>query len=482
MQRSSRPRKVWLLPSIVRTNIINGVSSAYFLGVALLLLALVLGGSSQEDMIGNVLLQAAGVLVLVALLPRFFSLQRNGLYWFTSLGIALFILVPLIQLLPLPESIWSALPGRNEIAAINGISSEKPAFRSLTLSPSATLHSLFFIVPAIAVFISVLLMNFAERRKICVFVLAFAMFSVFLGALQLASGSESPLYFYSFTNNSNPVGFFSNRNHLAALLYCAIPFAIAFILAPRDTGPRGPRHHSQGIAHYIGPVVIIAAILLLILGVALTASRAGVGLAFIAMIGAILIFMFSGSGSRKSSPWRYLVSLIVISILITSFYALDTIVSRISENDIIDIGRKTSFQVTAEAIRQFFPFGSGMGTFRPVYKMFESVETVRLSIMNKAHNDFMEWLLEAGILAVIVFIFVLLWLFAAILRLKSKNFSTHSPVDYFLARAAILVPFLLLAHSAVDYPLRTGAIAALVAMCCAMTIPPPADNLSRVNS
>src|SRR6516225_4991397 len=48
-----------------------------------------------------------------------------------------------------------------------------------------------------------------------------------------------------------------------------------------------------------------------------------------------------------------------------------------------------------------------------------------------------------------------------------------SELDWSLARAATVVAALLIAHSLVDYPLRTGAMMAVMAFACALLIEPP---------
>ena len=45
---------------------------------------------------------------------------------------------------------------------------------------------------------------------------------VFVGLFQVAGGPESPLRYFEITNPTEAVGFFANRNHFAALLYCLI--------------------------------------------------------------------------------------------------------------------------------------------------------------------------------------------------------------------------------------------------------------------
>ena len=43
------------------------------------------------------------------------------------------------------------------------------------------------------------------------------------------------------------------------------------------------------------------------------------------------------------------------------------------------------------------PVGAGLGTFVPVYAMFEKPEQVSLFYVNRAHNDVLELWLETGV-------------------------------------------------------------------------------------
>jgi hypothetical protein len=52
-------------------------------------------------------------------------------------------------------------------------------------------------------------------------------------------------------------------------------------------------------------------------------------------------------------------------------------------------------------------------------------------------------------------------------------------IDGSLVRAASLIIALLLAHSVVDYPLRTGAMVAILAFACALLIDPPPSSPSE---
>jgi hypothetical protein len=115
-----------------------------------------------------------------------------------------------------------------------------------------------------------------------------------------------------------------------------------------------------------------------------------------------------------------------------------------------------------------------MGTFVPVYAMFEKPEDALVNTFaNRAHNDLLEVWLETGMVGP-----VLIALFSICLVRRSIQLWRGAPqdgrdIDHALARAATIVIALLLAHSLVDYPLRTGGMMAIMAFACALLIVPP---------
>ena len=88
--------------------------------------------------------------------------------------------------------------------------------------------------------------------------------------------------------------------------------------------------------------------------------------------------------------------------------------------------------------------------------------------MNHVHGDYIEIVLETGAAGFLLILLFLIWWarrVAAIWGSEDK--------DVF-ARAATIASAAILAHSVVDYPLRTAAISAIFAMCCALMAEPRA--------
>jgi len=127
-----------------------------------------------------------------------------------------------------------------------------------------------------------------------------------------------------------------------------------------------------------------------------------------------------------------------------------------------------------DAAKAYLPWGSGLGTFVPVYAFFEKpVDTILNTFANHAHNDAVELFLETGVLGLALTALFVLWLgLRSVAIWRSVPPMGAREVDWALARAATIIVTLILVHSLVDYPLRTGAMMAIMAFSCALLIEP----------
>ena len=125
------------------------------------------------------------------------------------------------------------------------------------------------------------------------------------------------------------------------------------------------------------------------------------------------------------------------------------------------------------ALKDYFPWGSGLGSFRDVYSLYEDPTGVTTTYVIHAHDDYAELALETGLAGTVVLALFLLWWAAAVRRV----WSTAETGAF--ARAASIASAAMLAHSLVDFPLRTAAVSAAFGMCLALLAdrrPPQASN------
>jgi O-antigen ligase len=117
---------------------------------------------------------------------------------------------------------------------------------------------------------------------------------------------------------------------------------------------------------------------------------------------------------------------------------------------------------TLRLIGETFPFGTGLESFPSVYALGEDPRVVGLTYINHAHNDFLEIILETGLLGLLLlFASLAWWLLTAVGVWRSPSSSEFS-------RAATIASGALILHSIVDYPLRTAALSSVFAVCLGM--------------
>jgi O-antigen ligase len=432
------------------------------LSAALLVACVILGGATRPGYLSDASLQLLCIPVLLAAIARL-NWPTAKRIRFPLIFLGALLAVPLLQLLPLPESVWFAVPHRQPVALLDA----ETIRRRISVAPHATWQSLASLLVPLTVFISVSQLDHRDRKWLSLVLLGLGILGMFLALLQLHEGPGSALRLFDVTNSDEAVGFFANRNHFGALLYCMIPLTVAWIAQPIGAIPGHPgvRGLSYDISMRMAGFVLCGALIAM---QAMTRSRAGMALALAALIGSyILVRRNQRIGSRFGLA-------LLLACIVAGTFAADVsriqVLERFAANPLSD-ARPSIAEATLTAIRAYLPFGSGVGTFSIVYGEFERPENVLPAYINRAHSDVLEWVLEAGFLGICLMITFLIWLL--LVTLRAGHPSTHDERERdLLPRAASLIIWMLIAHSFVDYPLRTAALMAIFAFCCAVLIAP----------
>ena len=272
---------------------------------------------------------------------------------------------------------------------------------------------------------------------------------------------------FDITNFDEPVGFFANRNHFSALLYCLIPLAAVWIAQPIAPLSRHPnaRGISRDTSMRMAGAVLCGSLIAM---QAMTRSRAGMALSLAALIGSYVIIR-RNQRIQSRIGLSLLLACVVAAALVMDVSGL-RLLERFTTNPLSD-ARPSIVETTLSAIRAYLPFGSGMGTFSIVYGEFERPENVLPAYINRAHSDVLEWILESGVLGLGLMAIFILWLIIGTLRAWHPSEHDKRDADL-LPQAASLITWMLIAHSFADYPLRAAALMAIFAFCCALLISP----------
>src|SRR6185295_7933273 len=220
-----------------------------------LLLCLIAGGSVQ-GIWANLTLQLLGIGIIAWAavekggLPL--SVAARRLFWIAVAGLMLILL----QLIPLPATLWPTLGGRQALAADYGILGRPIPTMPLSLSPYDSLQTLLTLLPPMAMLCAILRLRAYRATWLANALLAGTLCGILLGALQVSSGDpeNSPWYLFSNTNLGVATGFFANANHMAILLVVTLPFLAAVVGSARL---KSARYYSGLLAVCAGIAIVV---------------------------------------------------------------------------------------------------------------------------------------------------------------------------------------------------------------------------------
>jgi O-antigen ligase len=210
--------------------------------------------------------------------------------------------------------------------------------------------------------------------------------------------------------------------------------------------------------------------LTVIFGLTTTQSRAGLALLFVAGLSGLLLVWRHDRGQSGRRLLRFAIGASLVAPLLAFQFGFVAFMQRAEQQGLTDL-RWPVARITSQAATANLPFGSGFGTFVPVYDEFAPRTLLAEAYVNHAHNDWLELWLTGGVPAIILVVGFLTWFGVATFRLWSRGQPEAPVLDLALAEAASIVIVLLLLHSIVEFPLRTPTLSVLFAMACAFLIP-----------
>lgn len=416
---------------------------------ATLVAGFLLGGSATGRPVGflSLPLLASATLVVAAWRLVDQDIARMRFPLILCLGL---VSLPLLQLIPLPYDAWTSMGGR-ELArdTLTAIGAGEPS-RPLSLTPSKTIDALVWLLVPIAAFLGVAALGSAARRWLVGVFLALSTVGLALAIFQMQAGPTESLLPYEHVNKGLATGFFANRNHQAASLAVAI-----VLVGGINAGAMRLRARSgvSGAAY-----VQIGLIGLFFAGALATVSRAGLILSGLAVaLSMVLLFSLRRDGQRLGARTWWLLAMAAV-VGAAAFLGLEPVLDRFDRQG--PEGRYEYWPSIAGGAVEAFPWGTGLGSFDPVMRSIEPLHLLAPNHMNEAHNDYLQLLLEAGAAFPVLLLAVLAWI-----AIDVRSRFAAAPInEQRLALAALTGLGLLALHSVADYPMRTPALAIVVAM------------------
>ena len=312
--------------------------------------------------------------------------RRKMKYLFISLSLLLVYLF--VQMLPLPSSILKYLsPHAYDLYAYYSVGKTPDMHVSLYAYKTEVefirvlTYAAFFVLIAFSMKDIPVIENVIKALSFFGFVLAF------FAILQMATWNGK-LYWFREITGSSPFGPFVNRNHYAGLIGMLTPLTLGLAFTRKSK-------EKQMLFGFFGLIMSVSLFLSL--------SRAGI-MSFFAGIGSLSLFL-SWSKIRSWKRWAVAAFLFVLCLYLL-YVGIDPLIERFYKTDVTHEARTAVWGKTLFAFKDFFLTGSGLGTFVNVFPLYSS-EPVE-SLYDHAHNDYLEYLLETGVIgfALLLFFFI----------------------------------------------------------------------------
>lgn len=423
-----------------------GARPRFWVLAVFLCLVFFLGGSSQESVPTLMVLRPVAILVAAYALLTLHAPDLRS-YRHLALFAGAVLLLTIVHLVPLPPSIWQALPGREVIRDIDALIGNGDPWRPLSMAPASTWNALYSLAVPLATLALAIQLTRGEHLYLAVLLVLLITISGLIALLQ-ATGSGILLY----ARSSEVSGLFSNRNHQGLLLALLLPLlAVVSTVGSREgIAPPWTKIVALGLAVVTVPLILVAG------------SRAALGVMLVAVLALPMLRLRDRSGIL-SHRRIWLMGGILAIVLIGGIILFLALSARHSGIDRLG--------ATAEDLRypvwgsiwqvlpRYLPWGTGIGTYATVYQITEPAALLRPTFSNHAHNDYLEILFTAGIPGA----FLAVWACALFLAAVWKSLSVRGSYASFCRLGVVIVVIVALA-SVVDYPVRTPLLASVLAI------------------
>jgi O-antigen ligase len=257
-------------------------------------------------------------------------------------------------------------------------------------------------------------------------ILVLGMIEAVYGLVQYLGNHNYIWHFERVYTHSVASGTIINRNHYALLMNICIAVACGYLYY-RSVRITGGKEFSfrrlisspgAGKPAWIGSWIVIMALALLF-----SLSRMGIA----AMIVSLTVMAVSaGMTGRRSRSISIVAVLLIVGILGSAVYVgVDAILVRyeqLSSDQQLEHGRLALWRDAMDMFGAYPLFGHGFGTFRWTYPEYESIRPDTPA--QYAHNDYLQALIEVGIVGTVL----LLWLLFACWRVAVRNFRSSDPL------------------------------------------------------
>jgi tetratricopeptide (TPR) repeat protein len=425
----------------------------------------------------EVVIALAAAISICFMLKLVFEKNSRLIWSWAYIPVALFILVAVFQLIPLPTNMLSSI-SPNTVAMKKELLGDLPnsdtlfKFMTLTFYPKATRHDLRLMLAVGAVFF-VVVNAYRRPNQIKRLLAAIAIIGGSIAVLALAQNvlGNGKIYWIVATGHTRAYsGTFINHSHYSQFMNLSIGASLALIMVKLHESFISESVTPAAVAKYFGSPqakVIWLLVGMIILGMAtvvISLSRGGMLSMLIA--GAVTTLVLSSHKSLKGHSWIIvLMALGAFSVvLLIGFDAVCDRLTTIRQLSQAEGGRWQIVKDIATAWTKFPLLGTGLGTHEVVYPMFD--RAIIPTLASHAENEYAQAAEETGIVGLILLLafWVSIWgTQVRIVRIRSMPIRSAA---YGLGFGLVAI----LVHSLSDFGQHLPANAFLTAVSCGLLL------------
>jgi O-antigen ligase len=376
-----------------------------------------------------------------------------------------FLLICLLQIFPFPASLIDLI-SPNRLG--DHLTSPMPWYylsTDLGQSQVSFIKSLGYF----CVFLSCLMLinNEKHLRRLLLVLLLSGTFQAIYGVLEvLLDYGFSPVFDLPISDSAT--GSFVYKNHFANFLMLCLSAGVGLMVADIEINKsqKAQDWRISLITTLLSSKTLIR-ICLAIMVIALVMSRSRMGNVafFSAMIG-VSTFVFLLDIKKSKGLGILLISMLVIDLFIVShWFGLDKVQQRLAETSLSQEKRDEVILDSLPIVKDYPIMGSGAGSFYSVFPGYK--HSLINAFYEHAHNDYLQILIEYGVLAFTFLGLLVLFAFIKAMTALKKN---ASPIYKGTAFACLMAYLGMLIHMSVDFPLQAPANAVYFVVFIALSL------------
>lgn len=324
-----------------------------------------------------------------------------------------------------------------------------------TLDRSATIIELVRLLVLAAVFLVGLILGGSDRRaQLTVQMLSGmgCLYAVF-ALIQHTAWPGFVLWVAKTSHQDRLSATFLSANVAAGVFGVLAMLMLSTIDARLLAVPGRTRRDAIFVAQYAGAAALLACLVM-------TASRSGT-IAFLAALGlSVCLAIWKQPQDIKVARNQWTVYLVPAVLMVGLVLAAQLLMSRLSSLDPDWSGRRTLYAVHLQAFLRSPVTGGGLGGFATLNKLMVTSKTFAdVWYINAAHNVYLQWLEETGVIgATLMFTIIGVILFEILRGLANRHGQRR------LMRGVLAASAVLLIQGLADFSLQTPAITILWAL------------------